>query len=116
MRLVARISKRYDMKSRNDVSEWLWHSYNCCYPIIEAAYFGRLDVVRYLHENGADIHVYDEDPLHKAIVNNHINIVKYLCHNGVNIHVCCNYAIRLAARKGNTEIVKYLNENGAILI
>lgn len=118
MRLIARISLKYEMKSRNDVSDWLWYNSYCKLhhersPIIDAVMYGYLEVVRYLHENGANIHVREERPLHEAVWYNHMNIVKYLCEYGANVNAYDEYAIRVAANKGNMDMVQYLYKNGA---
>lgn len=56
MKLVARISRKCDLKSYNDVSDWRWHFYKTDWkPIDYAAYKGNIKIVRHLHENGADI-------------------------------------------------------------
>lgn len=80
MKLIARISKRYDLKSRNDVSEWLWHQFISRYtnPLMISAAHGLFFVVRYLHENGADIHWNNNCALRCAHYYGKINIVKYL--------------------------------------
>jgi hypothetical protein len=45
-----------------------------------------LDVVKYLIENGADIHAKNDAALHHAVYRCHLNIVKYLIENGVDIN------------------------------
>lgn len=113
MRLIARISLKYEMKSRNDVSDWLWHFIHSNCPIALAAYKGHFNIVRHLHENGANIHIHEEKPLHEAVWFNHMNIAKYLCENGANVNAVGEYAIRVAAHRGNMDMVQYLYKNGA---
>ena len=44
---------------------------------------------------------------------NYFNIVKYLVNQGINVHVWCDYALRWSARNGHLKIVKYLISKGA---
>lgn len=87
MKLVARITKRYDLKSHNDVSDWRWHFYYNVneFPITMASIFGHFNVVRYLHENGADMHVRHENTIRTAALHGHLDIVRYLYENGANM-------------------------------
>ena len=48
-----------------------------------------------------------------ASVNGHLDVVKYLHSNGADITADNNYAIGLASENGHLEVVKYLHENGA---
>lgn len=77
-----------------------------------AAENGHLDIVRFLVENGADIHIYDETPLKLATEAGHLNIVKYLAEHGANIHVGNNDILTIASKEEHLDIVKYLVENG----
>jgi ankyrin repeat protein len=79
----------------------------------KAAEEGNLKTVKFLVENGANIHCNNEAPLHYAVKNGHLKTVKYLVEQGADIHARNDYAVRWAARKGHFEIVKYLVENGA---
>ena len=47
------------------------------------------------------------------ICEGYLNIVKYLVDNGADIHADNDCALRWAARKGNLEVVQYLVGNGA---
>lgn len=91
MKLIARISKRYHLESRNNdaISEWLWHQFISRYdnPLIISASRGLLFVVRYLHENGANIHVHDEWILKCAFYYGKFDVAKYLIENGANTRI-----------------------------
>lgn len=116
MKLTARISKRYHLKSRNDVSEWLWHwlSYNIyTHPIIDAAIYGYYDIVKYLHENGCDIGVCDEHALISAMGYEHLHIVKYLLYHGANVHIRDELMLRHAAEIEWYELMECLILHGA---
>ena len=79
----------------------------------EASRYGHLDIVKYLVENGADIHALNDEALRMASYNGHLDIVKFLVNNGANIHSLGNWALIMAIIKGHLEVVKFLVENGA---
>ena len=57
-------------------------------PLNFASINGHLEIVKYLVENGADIHFnkFNDTPLRSTSVNGHLEIVKYLIMNGVKIN------------------------------
>lgn len=71
-----------------------------------ACLHGQLHIVKYLHENGCDIHIKQERPLLNAIHKGHLDIVKYLISHGANIHRI-NDALIWTPRD-NAELRKYL--------
>lgn len=81
--------------------------------LYRAATLGHLGVVKYLVEQGANIHALDDDALCYASKNGHFDIVKYLVEHGANIHAGDDGALRWASRNGYFDIVKYLVEHGA---
>lgn len=82
-----------------------------------AAQNGRLDIIKYLVEHGAYIHVNDDEPLRAATIhqcaNNSFNIVDYLVTKGAHINARNYAALSNAAYSGHLAIVKYLVEKGA---
>jgi ankyrin repeat protein len=78
-----------------------------------AAYYGYFDVVKYLVENGANIHACNDAALRYAARCGYLDIVKYLVKHGANVHSFKNEAIQFAADKGYLDIVKILVEHGA---
>ena len=74
---------------------------------------GHIDIVKYLVENGADIHARNDWALIMASENGHLDIVKYLVNEGADIHVRKDWALRIASEKGHLDIVKYLVNEGA---
>jgi len=78
-----------------------------------ASYYGDLEIVKYLVKNGADIHVRNDEALRNACYKGQLEVVKYLVKNGADIHVRNDQALRWASYYGYFEIVKYLVENGA---
>jgi len=85
------------------------------YPLRKAARYGHLEVVKYLLEQGADLHVDNDYPLRKAARYGHLEVVKYLLEQGADLHVDNDYPLRYAAENGHLEVVKYLLEQGADL-
>jgi len=71
------------------------------------------EAIKYLVENGADIHARDDLALRWAAGNCHLEVVKYLVEQGADIHARDDSALQLAAANGELEVVKYLVENGA---
>ncbi len=88
--------------------------------------YGYLDIVKYLVEQGADIHTCDDYSLRSASCYGHLNIVRYLIENGADIHAEDKYvyikddvtcqALRMACWNGHLEVVKCLVENGVNMI
>ena len=83
------------------------------FALRHAAENGQLKIVKYFIKNEADIHAHNDFALRHAAHNGHLEVVKYLLEKGANIHVYDDFALRNAAENGHLEIVKYLVENGA---
>lgn len=117
VKLTARISQKYNLKPRNDVSDCLWHITDTTEePMIWAAHKGHFEVVRHLHEHGADIHFHNRfPPLQIAAYNGFLNIVRYLHKHGADIHSHSEYAVRFAAERGHLDVVKYLHERMVLI-
>ena len=89
----------------------------------KAAYYGHLEIVKYLVENGADINAKDNNgwtSLIHAAYNGHLEVVKYLVENKADINAIGKYfgfdgltSLMFASMNGHLEVVKYLVENGA---
>ena len=85
----------------------------------KAAYYGHLEIVKYLVENGADINAKDYEEftsLIRASINGHLEVVKYLVENGADINTKDHVGITpliYASMLGNFELVKYLIGKGA---
>ena len=80
---------------------------------LEAVKAGKIDVVKNLIENGADIEADDNRALKCASDHGHTEIVKLLIDKGADVQADDNYALRWASNDGYTEIVKLLIEEGA---
>ncbi len=74
---------------------------------------GQVEVVKFLAGNGADIHERDEYALRCAANSGHVDVVKYLVEQGANIHAMEDEALKSAAYYGHMEIVEFLLEKGA---
>lgn len=82
-------------------------------PIGSASLNGYFDIVKYLVENGANIHYDFEYSLACASHNGHLDIVKYLVEHGADINCNNTYALVWASSKKHLNVVKYLVEHGA---
>jgi ankyrin repeat protein len=70
-------------------------------------------VVKYLVEQGADIHAKNDGALKWSAAKGCLEVVKYLVEQGADIHSEDEHALRYSARNGNLNVVKYLIESGA---
>jgi ankyrin repeat protein len=62
-------------------------------------------VVKFLLENGADIHAMDDETLRWSAKNGHIDVVKFLVENGADIHAMNNEALKYST---SIDVVKFL--------
>lgn len=79
-----------------------------------AANEGHTEIVKVLLDNGANIHVGDDNPLFRACSNGKFNTVKLLLEKGADLHAkkeCCLYT---ACMGGHYEIAEFLLEKGAV--
>ena len=89
---------------------------NNSWHLKDAASAGNLKMVKYLIENGADIHFHNDEAFRMACYDGHLEVVKYLVNKGgADVNVKDGYALRWAACKGHFEIVKFLIAHGASL-
>ncbi len=77
--------------------------------LLWAAGRGQLDVVEYLFEQGANVHIYGAWALQWAAEYGHLAVVRCLVEQGADIHDEENLAIQLAASQGHKDVVEYLN-------
>jgi ankyrin repeat protein len=82
-------------------------------PVMNAARFGHLDVVKRLQHSGADIFANDHMPLRFACQNGRLHVVKYLHEQKSDIRANMNQPIVLACKHGHLEVAKYLWSQGA---
>ncbi len=93
-------------------------------PLQLAAEQGRMEIVRYLVEAGADVNATTPDrtgevtPLRFAITNGDIEMVQYLIDNGADVNKANNQGwtpLMTAVRHGYVDIIDVLLEAGADL-
>ena len=77
-----------------------------------ASRYNRLEIVKFLVKNGADIHAQNDYALSTAIYHGYLEIVKFLVKNGANIHVNSDDGLRLASQIDNVELTKFLVMQG----
>ena len=65
-------------------------------------------MVKYLIENGANIHTDNDLALAWASSYGHLEVVKYLVEKGANIHADDDLSLRWASKNGHTDVVNYL--------
>ncbi|MGB2578384.1 ankyrin repeat protein [Elusimicrobium simillimum] len=88
-----------------------WRGYT---PLACAASYGRMDVVKYLIDNGADINIstdgigFSEAPIVEAAFARHTDIAKYLAQKGA---VDTDKALGVAIQHNNIELIKFLVDN-----
>ena len=87
--------------------------------LIKAAEQDNFNKVKYLIEQGADVHANNDHALQWASRNGHLPVVKYLIEQGADVHARDDCALRWASaearasEKGHLPVVKYLIEQGA---
>jgi ankyrin repeat protein len=83
--------------------------------LVIACSIGRLEVVRTLVANGGVPTCEFNYPVRVAAENGHLEVVIYLCNAGADIHVKNDRGVYWAYLHNHFEIVKYLMEKGAII-
>lgn len=73
----------------------------------------RLNIIKYLHDIGMNIHFDNEVVLRMATRYGHLDVVKYLVEQGANIHVNYDEPVRYAHKNGHMNVVNYLVSQGA---
>jgi ankyrin repeat protein len=79
----------------------------CC--LLWASYQSNVQVIKFFIDSGTDITIV----LERSSATGNLSMVKYLVENGANIHACCDYALRYSSKNGHLPVVKYLIEKGA---
>jgi len=75
-------------------------SYSCKHGLIE--------VVKYLVENGANIHEPNNRALNRACQYGHLEIVKYLIESGADVYAYNNISLDWAKMNDHEEIIRYI--------
>jgi ankyrin repeat protein len=90
---------------------------NCCTPLFLAAGEGRLDVVRYLLDEGADVNArekFGNTALAEATYYGHIPIIKELLFRGADINAIGEggTALDIAVSRNNSAVADLLRHHG----
>lgn len=83
------------------------------YALSWASYYGNLNVVKYLVENGVDLRAENDYSVRAASQNGRLKVVKYLVENGADFRAENDYSVRAANRLGYIGVVDYLVEKGS---
>ena len=78
------------------------------YALRAASAYGHIEIVKLLLEYKADIHADNDEALRWASENGHTEIVQLLLENDANLHADNDNTLRRACEYGHTEIVKLL--------
>ncbi|MDD3596675.1 ankyrin repeat domain-containing protein [Sulfuricurvum sp.] len=77
-------------------------------PLQRAASYGHFEMVRFLENNGANLHEGYSFAFRRAVANGHNKIAIYLADNGADIYHGNNEALHTALNRGNVEMAKYI--------
>lgn len=81
-----------------------------------AIFYNQLEIVKWLIENGANIHVNNDEPLMKSMSTENLELVEYLIKMGANIHAGHDYAIKMAANQRWPAAVELLLSLGSTIL
>jgi ankyrin repeat protein len=90
---------------------------NCCLPLFIAAGEGRVEVVRYLLDQNADVNArekFGDTPLSEAVYNNHLAVAKELVFRGADVNALGDggTALDIAINRGFEAIADLLRHHG----
>ena len=89
-------------------------NYDKNHLLLTCAKYDKTEFIKFLLENGADIHSYNDNTLHWAVHHKNIELVKYLLNKGANIHSNYERPLGIAKYNNDDEMIKLLKDNGAI--
>lgn len=69
---------------------------------------GNVECIKRCIENGADVHVNDNEALRRASFNGHYNVVKLLLEYGADVHACDDAALVFASNLRHHDVVELL--------
>lgn len=77
-------------------------------PLVLSCQNGFLNIVEFLIENNADIHICNDNAILTATRNGHLKIVKYLIRSGMNLQSLNDVLLEACVDNNHFEILKYL--------
>lgn len=80
--------------------------------LVAAAACGRLEIVRLLHQQGADLQSCEGDLVRQAAFYGHLDVLRYLHENGLSLAPCQAIFTALAENPARQPIVQYLSDSG----
>ena len=98
---------------------WVWnYDLNDC--LQWACREGKIDYIKYLLNEGADIGGNEEITIHWAVINGHLDVVKMLIDAGADINHRVtaghrSFLLQVAIETNQKDIVKFLIKKGAIV-
>jgi ankyrin repeat protein len=82
-------------------------------PLQRAASYGHFEMVKFLENNGANLHEGYSFAFRRAIANGHLEVADYLYKKGADVHHGNEEALHTAINRGRKEIVEFLIDRGA---
>lgn len=100
---------KYLLEKGLDISKSSYKIFRIC------CYYGYYDLVKTLLEKGAPAMVLNNQPIYQAAMNGHLNVVKILHEYGADIHALETDApLRFAAVMGHKDVVEYCLQFGIV--
>jgi len=81
----------------------------CNYGFICAVGLNHIDIVKYLIDNGANIHEGNDVAIKVASKHGYLEIFKYLVFAGLDPHVNNNEPLKIAIQHNQRNIIDYIN-------
>jgi ankyrin repeat protein len=75
---------------------------------------GNIEMIKFLIENGINIHNDNDRPFAVACSGGKIDVVKIFIENKFDIHIDDDYALKVSCQRGHLDLVKFLISNGEI--
>ena len=97
--------RMYDLYHVGTIAMMVDGGVNKEHILVKSAQDGKIEAVKYLIENGADIHYNNDEALQISVKWNHIGVVKYLVENGADIWKITDDDLK---KNNNEYIVLYL--------
>ena len=94
------LGKRYELTNADTFKYLIEKGANKNDALNLSARYGYLEIVKYLVDNGADIHSVNDFALRSSADNGHPEVVKYLIEKGADIHADNDYALRWSTFSG----------------